>query len=211
MGTAAGPTWTSEREHRLSDVERERESRFKRDDERIGRDAVRKYGRARQRTARLRPVAIARSIAHRAVASPSGTFLRRLVRRLEREVIRRAHRVARAISPPATSRHGRFDVVTEPRTANDANAVLARARTPFLVFVREGGELTTAGAAALDEAIAVDGSADLIFGDSRSWSGVRFGAPAFSPFRLRSEAPLSRSQSTRSGRGADSPRPPTAR
>jgi GT2 family glycosyltransferase len=94
--------------------------------------------------------------------------------------------VARVIFPLATSRHGRFEVVTEPRTAADANAILARARTPFLVFVREGGQLTTAGATALDEAIAV-GSADLIFGDSRSWSGARFRAPAFSPFRLRSE------------------------
>lgn len=187
MGTAAGPAWTSEREHRLSDAEREREAEFRRDDERIGRAAAERFGRAPRSRSRFRPASIVRALVHRVAASRPGILLRKAARRARREAIRRRHQVARVVARRATSRRDLFEVVPEPSGADQANALLARTRTPYLVFVRDGGELTAAGAAAIDEAIARSDSADLIYGDSRSATGLRFGAPAFSPFRLRSE------------------------
>lgn len=187
MGTAAGPAWTSEREHHLSDRDREREAAFRRDDERIGREAAERFGHAPRPRPRFRVVSIGRAVLHRAVASDPGVFLRKAVRRARREVIRREHQVARLLVRPAISPHGRFEVVAEPQDAAEANAQLARATSPYLVFVRVGGRLTTAGAEAIDEAIARPDAADLIYGDSRGATALRFGAPAFSPFRLRSE------------------------
>ena len=188
MGTAAGRAWTSEREHPLSESEREREAGFRLEDERLGREVAARFGQPPRPHSRLRVVTVARAIRHRAVVSVVGVFVRKALRRVRREVIRREHQVARLLVRTVTSSRGLFEVVPEPRDAVEANALVARVKAPYLVFLRTGGLLTTSGARAIDEFImGGSDSADVIYGDSRSATGLRFGAPAFSPFRLRSE------------------------
>lgn len=187
MRTADGPAWASPREYLLSPDERATEVDFRDVDERIGIEASERFGRPVSRGERPRVIWIARAILHRLVASRPGKFLRRLERRVRREALRVEGRFERAFVPRPGSKRGVYAVVSEPVDARSGNALLASATTPYLVFLRGGGRLTAGGAAALDEALGREDPGDLVFGDSRTSSALRFRAPAFSPFRLRSE------------------------
>lgn len=187
MPTAEGPAWASPREYLLSPDELQIEAALRQDDERIGAEAAERYGRPTTRGHRPRLVWVARAILHRLVASRPGRFLRRLERRVRREGVRWQTRIERAVLPPPRSRRGLYAVVPEPVDARSGNALLEHATTPYLVFLRDGGGLSAEGAAELDDAIDGDSPAELIYGDSRSSTARRFRAPAFSPFRLRSE------------------------
>ncbi|MDQ0574678.1 glycosyltransferase family 2 protein [Agromyces albus] len=187
METADGLSWASQREYILSPHERASEAAFRRDDERVGAEAAERYGRATAGAVPSRARSVVRSASHRILASRPGRFLRRLERRAGREAIRVRSRLEHVVLARPGSRRRLYEVVDEPADAHSGNALLADATTPYLVFLRNGGVLSPAGAAALDDALDGDASAQLIFGDSRVPSGLRVRAPAFSPFRLRSE------------------------
>ncbi|RXZ72080.1 glycosyltransferase [Agromyces albus] len=153
----------------------------------MGAEAAERFGRSTARAVPSRARSLARAASHRLIASRPGRFLRRLERRGGREAIRLRSRLEHVVLGRPGSNRRLYEVVPEPADASSGNALLARATTPYLVFLRFGGVLSTAGAAALDDALDGETSVQLIYGDSRAPSGLRVKAPAFSPFRLRSE------------------------
>lgn len=178
--------WSSGAEHVLSEVELTRERELVEIDARVGDEAAREYGAELSASGRA-PFYLRypRGALRRLRQSPIGALGKRAVRRAERERWRIRHRLARGHSleqfPPG------LELAAVPADDRAGNDLLAATASTHLVFVRDGAELTTDGAAAIADAIAHDPDVELLYGDSRRRNGVRFRAPAFSPLRLREE------------------------
>lgn len=106
---------------------------------------------------------------------------RRVERRLRRAAWSSKHRLG---APTGTER---VRIAPEPATADEGARLLAGVREPWIALVRPGGALDRTGIAAIEDAVAADPDAVLVYGDSRSPHGRRSPAPAFSQIRLREE------------------------
>lgn len=178
--------WSSSAEHVVSQAELAREQELVDVDARVGDAAAAEHGAELAQPGPM-PffVRYPRGAVRRLRQSPVGAFGKRVIRKAERERWRIRHRVARR--PSLAALVPELQLASVPVDARAGNALLAAATATHLVFVRDGAELTVEGAKAIAQAIEQDPAVELLYGDIRRPSGVRFRAPAFSPIRLREE------------------------